>query len=199
MRDEFGGVCRADRRAGRERAQRGGGPGANCGAQARRVVVGGVVIPRPARAGAECEGIGAGDAEHGADEDRAVWAERAFRAHGGEAGWSGAADEPHEQGFELVIGVVGHGDERAVVEASEIGERTIAECACGGLGVAADGANAHFLLDKRKIERGGERGGGVAVGMCFAPRAKIVHDVGDDQAVGGGGEREGKSGGIGAA
>lgn len=147
--------------------------------------------------GADFLGLRAGDAKKRADE-RDTPAEGKARRDAGEAACGGAANKPHQERFELVVGVVGGGDKGTAVAPGERGEGAVAGDAGVGFEIAGSGANADSGFGEGKAEGAGEFGRGVAVGACLAGRAHVVKDVGDDEVVGGGGEGQNEAGGVGA-
>lgn len=160
-------------------------------------MVGGVLDPVGVRGAAERDGVVAGDGEHGAEEEAAV--EGAGWEQACETFWPGAAEEAHEDGFELVVGVVGGGDEGAGVVFGDGFEGGVAEGARAGLVVMAFGFGGDLLLEEWEVEACGEVLGGVARGEGFAAGAHVVDDVGDGEVGGGAGEGEGEGHGIDAA
>lgn len=72
-----------------------------------------------------------GDGEEGAKQRPVEY------AHAGQAGEGGAAAEVHDDGFEVVVGVVGGEDEGAVVFLGQRAQELVAFCAAGFFEAAA--------------------------------------------------------------
>lgn len=166
-------------------------------AEARGVGVGGIALEIPVGGGADSLGLGAGEAEKRAHQDN-IAAEGKPRCDSGEAASAGAADEAHQERFELVVGVMGGGDEGAVVTPRQGGECAVAGDAGIGFEIAGSGANADSGLGEGKAEVAGEFGRGITVGAGLAGWAQVVKDVGNNEVVGRGGEGQNKGGRIGA-
>jgi hypothetical protein len=95
-----------------------------------------------------------------------------------------ASDEGHEDGLELVLGMVGDGDVGAPFGSSEALEGGVAEAAGGGFSVAFFGADLDLGLDELEAKEVCQGPGDIAVGEGLITGAEIVDDVGDNEKVG---------------
>lgn len=195
---EVGGAGDAGLVARREAGEARHDGGSQGGAEAGAIVVGRVVTRLHTGGTTEREGVGPGEAEHGAKE-RDAGRDWARRAKDGQASRATAAQETHEEGLGEIIGVVGGGDEGAGVRAGEGGERGVAGAAGVGFGVAGRSANGDGGMDEGEAVRGGELLHESKIGLCVACGAHVVENVRDDDVVGACGEGEKKGRGIGPA
>jgi hypothetical protein len=205
-RDEAGSTGSAFSSAGAEFLELRDDLVAERSAETGGIAVGGIISPHDSGLGAKAAEVGGIEIKGGADEADGAARGARHRSRGGDAAQaagSAAAKEGHEEGLELVLGVVAGGDEMAAVPGGERREGLIAEAAGGGLGVAPLGPHGDGGLNEGEAECFGECGGGVAVGESLFSRAEVVHDVGDRKdAAGlrhGRGEAEGEADRVAAA
>lgn len=170
---------------------------AQLGAQSRGVGVGGVDPPHPPARGAEAFGVGVTQLEHGADE-RDITIEPSPNRDAPEAAWARTAKQTHQEGFELILGVVAGCDEAAARVAGELGEGAVSLPSCGGLNVAT-ALNADLPGDEGHAERAAESLAGGTIGFCVRLASHVVDDVGGDDVARLRGESEEEGRGVGTA
>lgn len=167
------------------------------GAESRGVGVGGIGPPHPPASGAKALGVGVTQFEHGPDQ-RDVTIQRPPNRDAPKAAWSRTAKQAHEQGFELILGVVTGCDEAAASIAGELGEGSVSLPSCGRLNVPA-ALNADPSGDERHSERAAEllTRGTIGLGISLAPH--VVDDVGGDDVASLSGKSEEQGRGVGTA
>lgn len=140
--------------------------------------VGGVDAPSPIARGAESFGVNAANLEHGTDEQD-VGREAATGGDTPKAARTGAAEESHQQRFELILRVVASGDETTPVLACELGEGPIALPTSGGLNVPA-AADAHVAPHEWNADRITKALARDAIGLGLHGTSHVMDDMGGD-------------------
>lgn len=148
--------------------------------------------------GAEAGKLGSRDGESGADEERLV-RQTSAGEDSAESGGAGAAGEAHDEGFELIVGVMAGRDDAAAGSGREAVEGGVSEAAGGRLDAAGFAWDLHGVFEVRDTEGTGEIADEVGVGLGFGRRAQVVDDVGEGVEAACGVEREGEGDGVGAA
>jgi len=157
-------------------------------AESGLVGVGCIGLPGPPGELADAFGIRALDAgfDHWADEaDIITWGrnrqvlERAADGDAAETAGSGAAHEGHQNGFELIVRVVGGRDEAEFFALGEPEQRGIAGGAGSRFEIPARIADPDFGLDELRSHAQSECLHGVEVGENLIAGPKIVEHMGD--------------------
>jgi hypothetical protein len=145
---------------------------AEAGAEARGVLIGGVLAPGlffGAEVGAE---VGPTDVKQRADDGFGLGMDAA------EAGEAGAAEDVGEDGFGLVVGGVGYGDAIDFFCGDEAGEKVVAGAAGGvfEIGFFAFGLGGDVEAFEMKVEMmlGGELGDEFFVGVGGAAAELVI-------------------------
>jgi hypothetical protein len=108
-------------------------------------------------------------------------------AHGGEAPRTGAAEKAEEEGFGLVVGVVGEGNVGCAAFEGGLAEETETFTAAGGFEGFAVECCAVGDIDRAGDERdaawGAKGAEGVLIGVAFGNGAEAVIEVGGNEGV----------------
>ena len=107
--------------------------------------------------------------------------------------------QSHDQGFELVVGVMPGRDERARGVFGQFVQSAISERAGGGFSTPGLVPNTDVPLEKGRLEPGSEMCDEIPIGVRLSGRAKVVDDVGETSEASGGVEREGEGDRVGPA
>lgn len=150
-----------------------------------------------------CDRLVVGGAEHRTDEATALWRASANGEDAAQTAWARAADEAHEDCFELIVGMVCGRDVVGVDVLGDVGEGVVSSEACVGFDVSGGVAR----MDVSPVMMQGPSLGEIRNELCIVVGfvAQVVVDVGDvdverpfvEGGEGGGGEEEGD--GIGTA
>lgn len=148
------------------------------GAESRGVGVRSIGPPHPPASGAEALGVGVTQLKHGTDECD-VTIEGPPNRDAPEAAGARTAKQTHEQGFELILGVVAGCDEATASIVGERGEGSVSLPSCDRLNVST-ALNADSSGDERHSERAAELLARRTIGLGISLASHVVDDVGGD-------------------